>query len=80
MSLPTGSENTGKNKSHVEMDADARSPGALPPLETELPVAGTFSNPASLGGYSANPNRSEQLTSSQQGMNVGTLAPTGIRR
>jgi hypothetical protein len=80
MSLPTGSENTGRNKSHVEMNADARPSGALPPLETELPVAGTFSNPASLGGYSPSPNRSAQQTSTEQGMNVGQLPPTGIRR
>jgi hypothetical protein len=80
MSLPTGSENTGRNKSHVEMNPDARPAGALPPLETELPVAGTFSSPASLGGYSPNPNRSAQQTSTEQGMNVGQLPPTGIRR
>jgi hypothetical protein len=80
MSLPTGSENTGRNKSHVEMDADARPSGALPPLETELPVAGTFGNPASLGGFSPSPNRSAQQTSTEQGLSSGVPCPSGIRR
>ena len=77
---PTGGSSTYANPSHQEMDPDARPNGALPPLETELPVAGTFSNPSSLGGYSASPNRAQQMTSTEQGASGGTVPPTGMRR
>lgn len=83
MALPTGSDNTQRNKSHVEMQPDAlqgAAPGGLVFTESELPVSGAFSTPASLGGYSPNPNRSAQPCSSEQGMSVGTAAPTGLRR
>lgn len=82
MSQPVGSvPGVSRNASHVEMQPDAVHDGAAGGgLESQLPVSGNFSTPMTLGGYSASPNRPEQLTSSQQGMNVGSLPPTGMRR
>jgi len=82
MSLLTGSDGSTRNK-YPEQQPDALHDGAAGgPFfsEAELPVVGTFSKPMTLGGFSPSPNRTEQLSSSQQGMNVGRLPPTGLGR
>jgi hypothetical protein len=75
---------TGKNISHVECQPDAIHDGASGGLffsETELPVAGTFSTPATLGGFSPSPIRSEQKQASGDATGgTGNLAPAGLRR
>lgn len=80
---PSGGNASGKNQSHVEMQPDALhdgAPGGRYFNESELPVAGTFNTPMTLGGFSPSPTNSPQLSSEQAGMNIGVAPPTGLRR
>lgn len=70
-----------KNESHVEMKIDAIHDGAPAGLtfsQSELPVVGVFSTPATLGGYSASDSNPTRPTS--EDTCVGILPPTGLRR
>lgn len=82
MALPTGSGASGyRNESHREMAPDAihdGAPGGLFFSESELPISGTFSNPATLGGFS--PNSSNSVRPTSESTNVGSLPPTGLRQ
>lgn len=72
-----------RNASHVEAQADAIHDGAPAGLffsESELPVAGTFSHPMTLGGYSASPSRCAQPQADDPTHGTGTLPPSGLRR
>lgn len=82
MALPTGGGSSGyRNESHKEAQIDAIHDGAPAGLffsESELPISGTFSNPASLGGFHPSPTNPTRPTS--EDTCSGTLSPTGLRR
>lgn len=82
MALPTGGGSSGyRNESHKEMQPDAihdGAPGGLFFSESELPISGTFSNPATLGGFS--PSSTNPTRPTSEDTNVGTLPPSGLRR